>query len=133
MASKAAMARVASARRSKHRPSKPSLVAKIPTGFDPVAYLATAGVGRTLVTLDKNQTLFTQGGTADSVFYIQRGKIKLTVVSANGKEATIALLGPGDFVGEGCVAAVQPLRLATATALTDCGLLRIARKDMVRA
>jgi CRP-like cAMP-binding protein len=106
---------------------------KIPAGFDPVAFLATAGVGRTLVTVQKKQTLYTQGDAADSIFYIQKGKVRMTVVSTAGKEATIALLGPGDFVGEGCVATVEPLRLATATAIVDCSVLRIARADMIQA
>jgi len=101
-------------------------------GFDPESFLATAGVGRTLMNLQKKQVLFSQGELANAVFYIQKGKLKLTVVSGNGKEATIALLGAGEFVGESCVAAAQPLRQATAAAVTDCEVLRIARKDMVR-
>jgi len=128
MASRSATARII-----RVRTSKLSLVAKLPAGFDPVEFLATAGVGRTLVKVEKKQTLFTQGDAADSVFYIQTGKVRMTVVSGRGKEATIALLGTGDFVGEGCVATVEPLRLATATAITDCSVLRIARKDMVKA
>jgi CRP/FNR family transcriptional regulator, cyclic AMP receptor protein len=105
----------------------------LPARFDPVNFLANAGVGRALMTLEKKQTLFTQGEPADAVFYIQKGKMRLTVVSTSGKEATIALLGVGDFVGESCVAAVEPLRLATATATTICEVLRIGRKDMVQA
>jgi len=113
--------------------SKLALVVKIPADFDPVSFLASAGVGRTQLTLENKQTLFTQGEAADSVFYIQKGKVRMTVVSSKGKEATIALLGAGDFVGESCVAAVEPLRLATATAISDCAVLRIARKEMVEA
>jgi CRP/FNR family transcriptional regulator, cyclic AMP receptor protein len=113
--------------------SKLALVVKIPADFDPVSFLASAGVGRTLVTLEKKQTLFTQGEAADSVFYIQKGKVRMTVVSSKGKEATIALLGAGDFVGESCVAAVEPLRLATAIAISDCDVVRIGRKEMVEA
>jgi len=101
-------------------------------GFDPESFLATAGVGRTLVNLPKKEVLFTQGEHADTIFYIQKGRLKLTVVSKRGKEATIALLGPGEFVGEACIAAAQPLRQATATAIADCEVLRIARKDMLR-
>jgi CRP/FNR family transcriptional regulator, cyclic AMP receptor protein len=101
-------------------------------GFDPKTFLETAGVGRTALSLTKNQILFSQGEPADAVFYIQKGRLKLTVVSENGKEATIALLGAGEFVGESCVAAAQPLRQATAAAITDCEVLRIARKEMVR-
>lgn len=101
-------------------------------GFDPVAFLATAGVGRKLLNIRKKEVLFTQGEPANTIFYIQQGKLKLTVVSERGKEATIALLGTGEFVGESCIAAVQPLRLATATAIADSEVLRIARKDMLR-
>jgi CRP/FNR family cyclic AMP-dependent transcriptional regulator len=101
-------------------------------GFDPESFLATAGVGRTLLTLQQKQVLFSQGEPADAIFYIRKGKLKLTVVSKNGKEATIALLGAGDFVGEACIVAAQPLRLATAAAITDCEVLRVAKKEMVR-
>ncbi len=101
-------------------------------GFDPESFLATAGVGRTSLNLPKDQVLFSQGEPADAIFYIRKGKLKLTVVSNTGKEATIALLGAGEFVGESCIALAQPLRQATATAITDCEVLRIARKEMVR-
>jgi CRP/FNR family transcriptional regulator, cyclic AMP receptor protein len=101
-------------------------------GFDPASFLATAGVGRTLLKLKAKQVLFMQGEPADDIFYIQKGRLKLTVVSKRGKEATIALLGAGEFVGEACIAAAQPLRQATAAAVTDCAILKIARKDMVR-
>ncbi len=100
--------------------------------FDPASFLATAGVGRTLVNLPKKQLLFSQGEPADAVFYIQKGRLKLTVVSKRGKEATIALLAAGEFAGESCIASAQPLRQATAAAITDCEILRISRKDMVR-
>src|SRR5579884_4205925 len=100
--------------------------------FDPASFLATAGVGRTLVNLPKKQLLFSQGEPADAVFYIQKGRLKLTVVAKRGKEATIALLGVGEFAGESCIASAQPLRQATAAAITDCEILRISRKDMVR-
>ncbi len=101
-------------------------------GFDPASFLATAGVGRRLLNVAKKKFLFTQGEPANAIFYIQKGRPKLTVVSKRGKEATIALLGAGEFVGESCIAAAQPLRQATATAITDCEVLRIARKDIVR-
>jgi CRP/FNR family transcriptional regulator, cyclic AMP receptor protein len=101
--------------------------------FDAEVFLAQNGLGRKIVDFKKNGTIFSQGDTADSVFYIQKGKVKLTVVSQRGKEATIALLSIGDFVGEECIAAVQPLRMATATALTPASVLRINRKEMVRA
>ncbi len=83
--------------------------------------------------LSKKDALFVQGEPANTIFYIQKGKVKLTVVSKRGKEATIALLGAGEFVGESCIAAAQPFRQATATALTDSEVLRIDRKDMLRA
>ena len=82
--------------------------------------------------LEGKQVLFSQGEAADAIFYIQKGRLKLTVVSKRGKEATIALLGAGEFVGESCIAAAQPIRQATATAVADCEILKIAREDMVR-
>lgn len=100
--------------------------------FDPEVFLARNGLGRKIMDLEKLQTLFSQGDAANAIFYIQKGKVKLTVNSKRGKEATIALLGVGDFVGEECIAAIQPLRMATAAALTPCTVLRIDRKEMVR-
>ena len=100
--------------------------------FDPNAFLATIGEGRKIVPSQKKQTIFTQGDAADAVFYIQSGKVKLTVVSNNGKEATIGILGEKDFFGEGCLAG-QPLRMAAATAMTDCEVLRIEKKAMIQA
>jgi CRP/FNR family cyclic AMP-dependent transcriptional regulator len=98
--------------------------------FDPNTFLATIGKGRKIVPFEKKQTVFAQGDAADAVFYVQSGKVKLTVVSNNGKEATIGILGERDFFGEGCLAG-QPLRMAAATAMTDCELLRIERKVMM--
>jgi len=100
--------------------------------FDPNAFLATIGEGRKIVPSQKKQTIFTQGDAADAVFYIKGGKVKLTVVSNNGKEATIGILGEKDFFGEGCLAG-QPLRMAAATAMTDCEVLRIEKKAMIQA
>ena len=100
--------------------------------FDLHAFLATIGEGRKVVPFQNKQTIFTQGDAADAVFYIQSGKVKLTVVSNNGKEATIGILGEGDFFGEGCLAG-QPLRMAAATAMTDCEVLRIEKKAMIQA
>lgn len=100
--------------------------------FDVEAFLAQRGLGRRIIDLKKNGTIFSQGDAADSVFYVQKGKVRLTVVSKRGKEATIALLGDGDFVGEECIAAIQPQRMATATALTPAAVLRIERHEMVR-
>jgi CRP/FNR family cyclic AMP-dependent transcriptional regulator len=101
--------------------------------FDPKAFLAQAGLGRSIVELKKKQTVFSQGDPADAVFYIQRGKVRLSVISSGGKEATIALLAPGDFLGEDCIANAHPLRMATATAMTDSAVLKIERTEMVRA
>ena len=100
--------------------------------FDPEVFLEQAGVGRTLIDLKKNQVLFSQGDAADAVFYIKKGNIRLTVVSERGKEATIALLENGNFVGESCIAAAERFRMVTATALTRCSLMRIEREEMVR-
>jgi CRP/FNR family cyclic AMP-dependent transcriptional regulator len=101
--------------------------------FDPGAFLAQAGMGRRIVDLKKDQIIFSQGDPADTILYIQSGKAKLTVVSSAGKEATIALLGAGDFLGEECIANSQPLRMATATAISEGKALRIDRKEMIRA
>jgi CRP/FNR family transcriptional regulator, cyclic AMP receptor protein len=100
--------------------------------FRPAAFLASAGAGRTTVDLKKGQRIFSQGDAATAVFYVQTGKIKLTVISKRGKEATIALLGAGNFLGEECIAAMQLRRVATATALIPSSLLRIERAEMVR-
>ena len=100
--------------------------------FRPAAFLTSANVGRTIVDLKKGQRIFSQSDAATAVFYVQTGKIKLTVISKRGKEATIALLGAGNFLGEECIAAMQMQRVATATALTPSSLLRIERAEMVR-
>ena len=100
--------------------------------FDPHGFLATIGEGRKVVPFAKKQTIFAQGDAADALFYIQRGKVKVTVVSNNGEEATIGILGEKDFFGEGCLAG-QPLRMAAATAMTDCELLRIEKNAMMQA
>ena len=100
--------------------------------FDTAAFLASAGLGRRVIQFAPKEALFSQGDTADSVFYLQKGRAKVTVVSQAGKEATIALLSAGDFVGEGALAAVPGLRLSTATAVTACIALRISREEMIR-
>jgi CRP/FNR family transcriptional regulator, cyclic AMP receptor protein len=102
------------------------------TTFDAAAFLAEAGLGRRIVQLKPKQTFFSQGGPADSIFYLQKGRAKLTVVSKAGKEATITLLSVGDFVGEESLATVGGLRMATATAITACTALKIEREEMVR-
>ena len=99
--------------------------------FDPKLFLAHLGRGRKIVSYQKGATVFAQGDSCDSVFYILSGKVKLTVVSKTGKEATIAVLGVGDFFGEDSLAR-QRLRMATVTALTDCNLMRIEKNAMLR-
>jgi CRP-like cAMP-binding protein len=99
--------------------------------FDPAIFLARAGLGRRIVELDADENFFTQGDQADSVFYLQNGRVKLTVVTHSGKEATITLLSSGDFVGESALAAIPGLRLSTATALCKSTALRIAREEMI--
>jgi len=108
----------------------PVIATKKIRDFEPDTFLATIGKGRTIVPFRKKQTIFAQGSPADAVFYIQQGKVKLTVVSNNGKEATLGILSDGDFFGEGCLAG-QTLRMAAANAMTDCDLLRIDKKAMM--
>jgi len=100
--------------------------------FDAVEFLAKAGLGKALVEVVKGSSVFSQGNPADAVFYIQKGRVKVSVVSKQGKEAVVALLSPGEFVGEECIASGHPTRLTTATALTDCSLLKISKKEMSR-
>src|SRR5579864_2003110 len=100
--------------------------------FDPATFLATIGEGRRIVSFQKKKTVFAQGDRADAVFYIQAGKVKLTVVSENGKEATVGILNVGDFFGEGALAG-QLLRMGSATAMTDCEILQIDKKAMTLA
>lgn len=100
--------------------------------FDPREFLVTIGEGRKVVAFPKKQTIFSQGDAADAVFYIQEGKVRLTVVSNDGKEATLGILSEGDFFGEGSLAA-QTQRMGSATAMTDCELMRIDKKAMMLA
>jgi CRP/FNR family cyclic AMP-dependent transcriptional regulator len=100
--------------------------------FDPHQFLGRIGEGRRFILFPKKQVIFVQGDLADAVFYIQTGKVKLTVVSKTGNEATIGILGDGDFFGEGSLAD-QALRMGAATALTDCSVLRIDKKAMMKA
>jgi CRP/FNR family transcriptional regulator, cyclic AMP receptor protein len=100
--------------------------------FDAAAFLEKAGLGRKIVELKPGGALFSQGGPADSIFYLQKGRAKLTVVSKNGKEATLTLISAGDFVGEESVAGAVGLRLATATAITACTALKIERAEIIR-
>ena len=100
--------------------------------FDPKLFLAKIGEGRSLADYKKNQKVFSQGDSADSVFYIQKGRVKLTVVSREGKEAVVAILGVDNpFFGEGCLAG-QSIRMATAIAMCECSIMRITKATMVR-
>jgi len=109
-----------------------SVAGKNRRDFDPHAFFATIGEGRKSIPFPKKQTIFAQGDLADAVFYVQKGKVKLTVVSSTGKEATIGILGEGDFCGEGSLAG-QSVRMGSATAMTDCIVLRIDKKAMMEA
>jgi len=100
--------------------------------FDPAVFLANAGLGRKIVRLKAKETFFSQGNPADSIFYLQTGRAMLTVVSKEGKEATIAMLSVGDFVGEESLASVGGLHMATATAMTPCTTMKVERSKMIR-
>ncbi len=108
------------------------MVAPKETAFDAAAFLSSSGLGRTVAQFKPKQRLFSQGDPADSIFYLQKGRAKLTVVSKSGKEATIALISADDFVGEESIAGAVGLRLATATAITACTALKIERQEIVR-
>jgi CRP-like cAMP-binding protein len=99
--------------------------------FDPEAFLNQVGVGRTLVQFGKKQVIFSQGEIADAVYFIQKGRVRLSIVSKSGKEATLALVGAGDFVGEECVAGPQRRRFTTATAISEGTMLRIKKRTMI--
>jgi CRP-like cAMP-binding protein len=99
--------------------------------FYPKVFLATVNGGRSICKYRQNETVFSQSSSADAVFYIQKGKVKITVVSEQGKEAVVAILGPDEFCGEGCLTG-QPVRLATATAMTECEIMRLEKATMIR-
>ena len=101
--------------------------------FDVAAFLASAGLGRRIVRLAPKEAFYSQGDPADAVFYLQSGRARVTVVSTDGKEATITLVTAGEFVGEAALATVAGMRLSTATAITDCTALRISRVEMIHA
>jgi CRP/FNR family cyclic AMP-dependent transcriptional regulator len=101
------------------------------SAFDPRAFLAKADDGRTVSKYKKHQVLFSQGDPADAVFYIQKGKVEVTVVSEQGKEAVVAVLGVDEFCGEGCLAG-QSRRMATASALTECEIMRLEKAAILR-
>ena len=100
--------------------------------FDLATFLEEAGVGRKVVHLEPKQAFFSQGSSADSIYYLRTGRAKLTVVSQDGKEATVALLSTGEFIGEESLASVGGLHMATATAIVVCTALKIARDEMIR-
>lgn len=107
-------------------------MAKKPTSlFDPKAFLSKIGNGRSIAKYGPAQVVFSQGDLAESVFYIEEGKVKLTVVSEQGKEAVVAVLGKGEFCGEGCLAS-QQRRIASATAMTDCEIMQIDKAAIMR-
>jgi CRP-like cAMP-binding protein len=105
--------------------------AKRNLAFDPKTFLSRISNGRSVASHRRKQVIFAQGDPADAVYYIQTGHVKLTVVSKQGKEAIVALLGPDEFFGEGCLAG-QPMRMSTATATEDATILRLQKKSMVR-
>jgi CRP/FNR family cyclic AMP-dependent transcriptional regulator len=108
--------------------SKKAKAAK--ASFDPKIFLADVGEGKTITKFRKGKVVFSQGEPADAVFYIQKGRVKLTVISEQGKEAVIAILGPGHFFGEGCLNG-HALRIATTTAMDECVITRIAKASMI--
>ena len=112
-------------------PPRPSPVRPLPPPFDVQAFLKSAGMSPRTVRFATGAAVFAQGAQANSVFYVQEGGVKLSVLSSAGKEAVVAMLGPGDFFGEGCLAG-QPLRMGTANAVMRTALLRIPKRDMVR-
>ena len=122
------MSRAPRAKRVKQRPNgKPAKGAR----SDPAAFLATVAPGRQLSNHSKKEVIFAQGEDADAVFYIKKGKVKVAVFSKDGKEAVVALLGPDEFVGEGCLIG-QPKRLATASAMTECQTMRVTKVEIQR-
>jgi CRP/FNR family cyclic AMP-dependent transcriptional regulator len=110
----------------------PGAAAKKFAHFDSKTFLSTLNGGRKIESFSKKETIFAQGGPSDAVFYIKEGKVKLTVVSRVGKEATIGILNEGAFFGEGCLTG-QPIRLCSATAMTDCIVMKIDKKSMAEA
>src|SRR6187399_1764261 len=99
--------------------------------FDPVEFLETAAKGRIVSAHQKKQIIFAQGDAADAVIYIKKGKVKVTVISKQGKEAVVAILGTDEFLGEGCLIG-QPKRLATATAMSECVIMRVEKTEILR-
>jgi CRP/FNR family transcriptional regulator, cyclic AMP receptor protein len=102
----------------------------VKNSFDPKIFLAKVGAGKTILKFHKNQNVFAQGEVADTIFYIQKGRVKLTVLSEQGKEAVVGILEPGQFFGEGCLNG-HPLRIATTTAMEECVITSIAKEAMI--
>jgi len=100
-------------------------------GFDPAVFLETVAKGRSIATHPRKQIIYSQGDAADAVFYIKRGKVKVTVVSSHGKEAVVAILGADEFLGEGCLIG-QVKRIATASAMTECDVMRVDKPEIMR-
>lgn len=107
------------------------MAGKRKASFDPKAFLAKAGAGRAISKYDNRKTVFSQGQPADTVFYIQKGKVKLTVVSEQGKEAVVAVLGPDEFLGQGCLAG-QPLYMASAMTMSECEIMCLEKSAIIR-
>jgi CRP/FNR family transcriptional regulator, cyclic AMP receptor protein len=116
---------------SRGTPQNGRMTPKLKPLFDPKLFLAKVGKGRTISEYRKKQVVFSQGDPGDAIFYIHKGKVKLTVVSKQGKEAVIAIVGEGDFFGEGCLAG-QSLRMSTATTISECSIVRLDKADTVR-
>src|SRR6266849_7923395 len=110
---------------------RPRVGAKAAPAFSAQAFLDSAGVSKKIVAYGRGETIFTQGDACEDVLYIQTGGVKLSVLSKTGREAVVAMIGPGDFFGEGCLAG-QPLRMGSATAITPSGILFVAKEKMVR-
>ena len=119
-----------SSRTKRNKPSAKSKAARSAL-FDPAVFLATAALGRDISKHSKKEIIFAQGEEADAIFYIRKGRVKVAVVSKEGKEAVVALLGQDEFVGEGCLIG-QPKRLATASAMTECETMRVAKTEIQR-
>ena len=120
------MAKVATRPIATARPASPVPI------FDPEAFLLRAAVGQTSLEVPKGKAVFSQGASGDAVYYIRKGRVRISVVSQTGKEATLALLGPGDFIGEDCIGMGQK-RIATAIALMNCSLIKVSRAELMRA
>src|SRR5207237_2624510 len=109
----------------------PAMATKRSPPFDPKSFLAKIGEGRTISKYRKDQIVFSQGDPANAVFYVQKGRVKVTVVSDQGKEAVVAILGADEFCGEGCLAG-QPRRMSTVTAMTECLVMRLEKTSIIR-